>query len=100
MTDDKLSKALSLKDDILRTTKGIEEIEHLFEQWNDLHASDDAYNYHYVDRKKEWAIITTMAGQFDSVREEIMRNTIYALRREQCRLQRNLDEYNKKFQKL
>ena len=100
MTDDKLSKALSLKDDILRTTKGIEEIEHLFVQWNDLHDSSDAYNFHYVDRKKEWGIITTMAEQFDSVREEIMRNTIYALRREQCRLQRNLDEYNKKFQKL
>jgi hypothetical protein len=101
MTDDKFLKAQTLKDDILQVTKGIETIDHLFAEWEKLHAkSEDKWDFAFVDRKKEWEQIALMAEQFDSIRETVVRETVRALRGKQHELRVRLNELNKQFTKL
>lgn len=101
MTDDKLLKALTLKDDINRAASSLDTIQDLFAEWDKLHAkSEHEWETFFVDRKKEWEQISLMAEQFDSVRETVIRETLYALRRKQHELRQALNDYQKQFSKL
>lgn len=101
MTEEKLLKAQILKDDILQVTKSIETIDHLFTEWEKLHAkSEHDWDFAFVDRKKEWEQISLMAEQFDAVRGEVVRQTLCALRRKQHDLRVHLNDLNKQFAKL
>lgn len=101
MTEKKLQEALILKDDITRTAKSVETIEHLFEEWNKLHQKSECDAlFKYVDRKKEWEIISTMAQEFDVVRETIINSTLHQLRIRQRELREELTRYERKLAKL
>ena len=101
MTEKKLQKALSLKDDIIRVSKSIETIDHLFEEWNRLHQTVEfTAVFEFVDHKKEWEIISQMASEFDVVREAVINETLHQLRVKQRELHESLTLYEQKYKKL
>lgn len=101
MTDKKLQQALELQDDMLIITKSIETVDHLFEEWARLHQKSECDAlFNYVDRKKEWEIITQMAQEFDAVRETVINNALHQLRIKQRELREILRTYETKFAKL
>ena len=101
MTDKKFEEAVNLKNDILVVTKRLETIDNLFAEWNKMHQkSEYDFDFHYVDRKKEWELIGKMAEEFDEVRKEITYSVPRTLRSVETMLRNRLADYNKRFSKL
>ncbi len=100
MTENKLQKALELKDDITRWSKYDEECEHLLSQWEKLHEKSEEWDFRYVDKKKEWELLTQMVEQSDEVRETAIRNILHSFRVKHRQIRERLAELNRKFSKL
>ena len=101
MTETKLEQALELRDSIITLTKKLKDLEALFDEWARLHRSEsNGYDYAFVDKKKEWDIITRMAEYSDSIWDAVLLETLHQGRIAQRQLSESIEQLNKKLSKL
>lgn len=100
MTEKKLAEALELQDQLKRAIKSHDDMQELFRKWDDLHKKTEKWDYKFVDKNKEWEVISQIASEWDSIRDVVVTEVIHQARIKQRELRERIKELQKKFEKL